>query len=177
MLLARAIKLGGPATWPPCLRLYGLMPESVVARSGLSRGPEDEGELHRVSRHWQPGPGETLEEASRQRAELRLAGQQWADAATTPLEQFLRKLHDMFLAVLRTGTKKEEEVGLLLPTAQKRIQQDCYPWHQLQLPRPQQTTDRSTGARAAAQGLGMGTRFPASHAKLAQGATLAADRW
>ena len=34
--------------------------------------------------------------------------------------------------------KKEEEVGLLFPAARKRVQPDCYPWHQLQLPRPQQ---------------------------------------
>ena len=32
--------------------------------------------------------------------------------------------------------KKEEEVGLLFPAARKRMQQECYPWHQLQLPRP-----------------------------------------
>ena len=40
VLLARAIKLGALLTWPPYLRLCGLMPESLVARSGLSRGPE-----------------------------------------------------------------------------------------------------------------------------------------
>ena len=92
MLLARAIKLGALSTWPPCLRLCGLMPESVVARSRLSRGPgwkKKCREVHRVSRHWEPGPGETWEEASRQGAELGLAGQQWADADTIPLEQFL----------------------------------------------------------------------------------------
>ena len=58
MLLARAIKLGALSTWPPCLRLCGLMPESVVAQSGLSWGPGWKKrcrELHRVSRHWEPG--------------------------------------------------------------------------------------------------------------------------
>ena len=34
--------------------------------------------------------------------------------------------------------KKEEVLGLVFLAAQKRIQQDCYPWHQLQLPRPRQ---------------------------------------
>ena len=68
MLLARAIKLGALSAWPPCLRLCGLLLESVVAQSGLSRGPGWKKrcrELHRVSRHWEPDPGETWEEASR----------------------------------------------------------------------------------------------------------------
>ena len=67
-----------------------------------------------------------------------MAGQQWADADTNPLEQFISKLHGMFLAVLLTRMKKEEEVGLLFPAARNRIQHDCYPWHQLQLPCPRQ---------------------------------------
>ena len=141
MLLARAIKLGALSTWPPWSRLCGLMPESVVARSGLSQGPGWKKrcrELHRVSRHWKPGPGETWEEAIRHRAELGLAGQQWADADTNPLEQFLNKLHGMFRAVIRTRMQKEEEVGLLFPAGRKRTQQDFQPWHQLRLPRPQQ---------------------------------------
>ena len=65
-----------------------------------------------------------------------MAGQQWADADTNPLEQFISKLHGMFLAVFRTRMKKEEDAGLLFPAERKRIQHDCYPWHQLQLPRP-----------------------------------------
>ena len=52
MLLARALKLGALSAWPPCLRLCGLLPEYVVAQSGLSRGPGWKKrcrELHRVS--------------------------------------------------------------------------------------------------------------------------------
>ena len=141
MLLARAIKLGAMSAWPPCLRLCGLLPESVVAQSGLSQGPGWKKRCrdpHRVSRRWEPGPGETWEEASHQRAELGLAGQQWADADTNPLEQFISKPHGMLLAVLRTRMKKEEEAGVLFPVEKRCIQHDCYPWHQLQLPRPRQ---------------------------------------
>ena len=36
MLLAQALKLGPLSEWPPCLCLCGLMPESVVACSGLT---------------------------------------------------------------------------------------------------------------------------------------------
>ena len=141
MLLARALKLGALSAWPPCLRLCGLLPESVVLQNGLSRGPGWKKrcrELHRVSRHSEPGLGETWEEASRQRAELGLAGQQWADANVNPLQQFISKLHGMFVAVLQTRMKKEEEAGLLFPAEKRQIQHDCYPWHQLQLPRQRQ---------------------------------------
>ena len=132
------------SSWGPYrrgLRLCGVLPEFVVSQSGLSRGPRWKKrckELHTFSRHWEPGPGETWEEASRQRAELGLAGQQWADADTYPLEQFISKLHGMFPAVLQTGMKKEKEAGLLFPAERKRIKHDCYPSHQLQLPRPRQ---------------------------------------
>ena len=54
MSLPRAIKLGALSAWPPCLRLCGLMPEFVVAQSGLSREAGWKKrcrELYRVSRH------------------------------------------------------------------------------------------------------------------------------
>ena len=51
------------------------------------------------------------------------------DANINPLEQFISKLHGMFLAVLRTRMKKEEEAGLLFPVEKRRIQHDCYLWH------------------------------------------------
>ena len=66
--------------------------------------------------------------------ELGLAGQQCADADINPLEQFISKPHGMFLVVLQTRMKKEEEAGLLFPVEKRRIQHDCYPRHQLQLP-------------------------------------------
>ena len=81
MLLARALKLGALSEWPPCLRFCGLLPEVVVKRSALARGPRWKKrckELNRVSRHWVPEPGEDPAEACRQRAELALAGHQWA---------------------------------------------------------------------------------------------------
>ena len=80
------------------------------------------------------------------------------------------KLHGMFLAVLRTTIKKEDVVGLLFRAARKRIKQDCYPWHQPQLPRQRQQPTQVLELEP----LAMGMRFPASHAKLAQGATLVA---
>ena len=54
MILARALKLGSLSEWPPCLRLCGLMLESVVTRSGPVRGPgskESCRELNGISRH------------------------------------------------------------------------------------------------------------------------------
>ena len=38
MLPARVLTLGALSEWPPCLRLCGLLPESVVAHNGLMQG-------------------------------------------------------------------------------------------------------------------------------------------
>ena len=57
MLPARALKLGPLSEWPPCVRLSGLMPECVVAQSGLAQGPGWKKrcrELNRISRHQVP---------------------------------------------------------------------------------------------------------------------------
>ena len=102
MLLAQALKLGALSEWPPCLRLCGLLPESVVTHSGLARGPgwkKHCRELNRVSQHWVLDQGEDYKEACRQRGELARAGQQWANDDQNPLEQFVHQLHGMCVCV------------------------------------------------------------------------------
>ena len=42
----------------------------------------------------------------------------------------------MFLVVLRARKEKEDEAGLLFLVERRKAPQDCYPWHQLQLPSP-----------------------------------------
>ena len=139
MLMARALKLGALLEWSPCLRLCGLLPESVVTHSGLAQGPgwkQRRRELNRVSRHWVPDPREGYEKACRQRGELALAGQRWADNDQNPVEQFVHRLHGMFVVVLRGRMQREEEACLLFLVEQRKAPQDCYPWHQLQPPFP-----------------------------------------
>ena len=78
MLLARALKPGPLSEWPPCLRLCGLLPESVVARSGLEEGPGWKKrcmELNIISRHQIPDSEDEDLESGRQRDELTVAGQ------------------------------------------------------------------------------------------------------
>ena len=89
-----------------------------------------------VSRHWVSEPGEDLEEVCRQRAELALAGHQWAHDDQNPLEQFVRQLHCVFLAVLQARMQREEEACHLFPVEQRKAPQESYPWHQLQPPFP-----------------------------------------
>ena len=77
-------------------------------------------ELNTVLRHWVPEPGEDSLEAFRQREELALAGHQWAHDDQNPLEQFVRQLHGMFLAVLRARRQREEEECPLIPPGARR---------------------------------------------------------
>ena len=63
-------------------------------------------------------------------------GHQWAHNDQNPLEQFVRQLQCMFLAVLRARKQKEEEECLLFPVEQRKAPQEQYPWHQLQPPFP-----------------------------------------
>ena len=144
MLMARALKLGALSEWPPCLRICGLMPESVVQRSGLARGPgwkKTCKELHRVSRHWMPGPGEDWLTACRQRSELARAGQEWAEEDINPLEEFMHQLHTMFVGILHARKQKEEATGpLLFPEATRKLPTEEYPWYQLQLPQAGETS-------------------------------------
>ena len=139
MLLAQALKLGVLSEWPPCLRFCGLLLEAVVKRSALARRPGWKKrckELNRVSRHLVRGPGEDPTEACRQRAEPALLGHQWAHDDQNPLEQFMHQLHRMFLAIPRAKMQQEEEACLLFPVEQRKVPQECYPWHQLQPPYP-----------------------------------------
>ena len=104
MLLTRALKLGQLSEWPLSLRLCGLLPESLVARSGLAQGPGWKKrcrELNRISQHQIPDLEDEDLESGRQRDELALAGHQWAEEGNNPLEQFDHKLHGMFRTVLR----------------------------------------------------------------------------
>ena len=114
---------GALSEWQPCLRLCGLLSEAVVRRCGLARGPgwkKRYKELNRVSRHWAPEPGEDPLEASPQREELALAGHRWAHDDQNPLEQFVRQMHCMFLAVLRARKQRDEEECLLFPVEQRK---------------------------------------------------------
>ena len=99
MLLARALKLASPSEWLPGLHVCGLTPESVVNRSGLPRRPKWKKryrELNRISRQRLVGPGGDYNDGGRQRDELAVAGVQWAEDDSHPLEQFVHNLHGMF---------------------------------------------------------------------------------
>ena len=94
MMLAKAIKLGALSVWPPCVRLCGLMPESVVKRSGMARGAGWKKrcrELNQVTCYWEPNPQE-----ARDNTEVALMGHPWAEDDGNPLEQFVHKLQGMF---------------------------------------------------------------------------------
>ena len=151
MLLARALKLGPLSEWPPCLQLCGLLPESVVARSGLAQGPgwkKRWRELNRISRHQIPDSEDEDLESGRQRDELALAGQQWAEEGNNPLEQFVHKLHGMFRTVLKAQMQRGEEQSLLFPIQARKVPWEEYPWYQLQPPTPraQRTSLPAVGA-------------------------------
>ena len=132
MLLARALALGPLSEWPLCLRLCWLLPESVVARSGLAQGlgwKKRCRELDRISRHQIPDSEDEDLESGRQRDELALAGHQWAEEGNNPLEQFVHKLHGMFRTVLRARMQREEEHNLLFPIQSRKVPREEYPWY------------------------------------------------
>ena len=72
--------------------------------------------------YWEPSPQEALENT-----ELALMGHQWAADDENPLEQFVHKLHGMFLAVLRAKKEKEDEEGLLFPVERRKAQVEPLP--------------------------------------------------
>ena len=83
------------------------------------------------TRYWEPTPQEAEDNI-----ELALMGHQWAEDDENPLEQFVHKLHGMFLAVLPARSEMEDEVGLLFPVERRKAQQEGHPWYQLQFPGP-----------------------------------------
>ena len=53
----------------------------------------------------------------------------------------MMKIRERSLSTSSTGCsrrrkEKEDEAGLLFPVEHGKVQQDCYLWHQLQLPSP-----------------------------------------
>ena len=140
MLLAKAVKLGSLREWPPCIRLCGIIPDSVVLASGIGEGERwrkrcmDPG---RVPRHWLQRPLEDVEDRLREVDRLAEAGATWAAQDTHPWQLFAMKLHEMFLGILRDRKGADDEAGSLFPTSHRKEPRNTYPWHLLQLPQPQ----------------------------------------
>ena len=140
MLLAKALKLGSLREWPPCIRLCGIIPDSVVLASGIGEGERWRKrcmDLGRVPRHWLQRPLEDVEDRLREVDRLAEAGAAWAAQDTHPWQLFAMKLHEMFLGVLRDCKGADDEAGSLFPTSHRKEPRNTYPWHLLQLPQPQ----------------------------------------
>ena len=139
-LLAKALKLGSLCGWPPCIRLCGIIPDSVGLPSGIGEGERwrkrfmDRG---RVPRHWLQRPLEDVEDRLREVDCLAEAGATWAAQDTHPWQLFAMKLHEMFLGVLRECKGANDEAGSIVPTNHRKEPRNTYPWHLLQLPQPQ----------------------------------------
>ena len=149
--LARALNMGPLSEWLPCVQLYGLLTESMDARSGLAQGPGWKKrcrELNRISRHRIPDSEDEDLELGRRRDELALAGHQWAEEGINPLEKLVHEVHGMFKTVLRARLQREEEHNLLFRIKTCKVPQDEYPWYQLQplTPRAQRTSLPGMGA-------------------------------
>ena len=124
MPLARALKLGPLFELPPCLRLCGLLPKSVVARSELAQGQRWKKrcrELNRTSRHQIPDLDDEDLKSGRQRDELAVAGHQWAEEGNNPLEQFVHKLHGVLRTVMQARMQREEEQNLPFPIQSRKV--------------------------------------------------------
>ena len=78
-----------------------------------------------------------LEDRLREVDRLAEAGATWAAQDTHPWQLFAMKLHEMFLGVLRERKGADDEAGSLFPTSHRKEPRNTYPWHLLQLPRPQ----------------------------------------
>ena len=139
MLLARALKLGPLSEWPLCLRVCGLLPESVAVCSGLAQGTAWKKrcrEPNRISRQQIP----TRRTRTWGRGDKGMTspwrGHRWVEEGKNPLEHFVHNLHSMFKAGLRARMQWEEEQNLLFPIQSRKVPWEEYPWYQLQGPRP-----------------------------------------
>ena len=123
MLLAKALKLGSLREWPPCVRLCGIIPDSVVLTSGIGEGERWRKrcmDLGRVPRHWLQRPLEDVEDRLREVDTLAEAGAAWAAYDTHLWQRFAMKLHEMFLGVLRDRKGADDEAGSLFPTSHRK---------------------------------------------------------
>ena len=125
MLLAKAPKLGSLREWPPCIRLCGIIPDSVVRASSIGEGERWRKrcmDLGKVPRQWLQRPVKDVEDRLRQVDRLAEAGATWAAQDTHPWQLFAMKLHEMFLSVLRERKGADNEAGSLFPTSRKGYQ-------------------------------------------------------
>ena len=82
-----------------------------------------------------------MEDQLQEVVQLVEAGVTWAEQDTHPWELFIRRVHEMFLRVLKARKQKEHELGLMFPAQFRKEPRNKYPWHQIQLP---QTKRRAT---------------------------------
>ena len=81
MLVAKVLKLDSLREWPPCIRLCGMIPDSVVLASCIGEGERWRKrcmDLGRVPRHWLQRPLEDVEDRLREVDRLVEAGAAWA---------------------------------------------------------------------------------------------------
>ena len=135
MLPAKALKLGSVREWPTCVRLCGIIPDSVVLASGIGEGERWRKrcmDLGRVPRHWLQRRLDDVEDRLREVHTLAKAGAAWAAKDTHPWQVFAMKLHEMFLGVLRDLKGADDAAGSLFPTSHRKEPRNTYPWHLLQ---------------------------------------------
>ena len=104
MLVAKALRIGSLSEWPACLKLCGILPDKTVRVSGMgeeARWRKRCLELGRVPRHRCQRALEDVEDQLREVVQLVEASVTWAEQDTHPREVFIRKLHEMFLRVLK----------------------------------------------------------------------------
>ena len=131
LLLAKALKLDSLRDWPPCIRLYGIIPDGVVRASGIGEGERWRKrcmDLGRVSTQLQR-PLEDVKDRLREVDRLAEAGAKWVAQDTHPWQLFAMKLHEMFLSVLLECKGAEDEAGSLFPTDHRQEPRNTYPWH------------------------------------------------
>ena len=164
--------------WPPCIRLCGIIPDSVVLASGIGEGERWRKrcmDLGRVPRHWLQRPLEDVEDRLREVDRLAEAGAAWAAQDTHPWQLFAMKLHEMFLGVLRDRKGADDKAGSLFPTSHRKEPRNTYPSHLLQLPQPQGVPTPPPRTGGHAEGMAMGPRPPTHGNPVDDGATVGDD--